>query len=102
MFFNNYIQPIFDCADIIWGDRGNVALMKQLQVLLKEAGCIILDLPLVHQPLRLEINLRRKLLSRRCAEHRGIFMFKCLNNLFTHPFKIVLNREHNDSIQYQV
>ena len=32
MFFSSYILPIFDYADIIWGDRGNVALMDQLHV----------------------------------------------------------------------
>ena len=29
MFFNSYLLPIFDYADIIWGDRGNVALMEK-------------------------------------------------------------------------
>ena len=34
--------------------------------------------------------------SRRRAEHRAIFMFKCLKNLFTHSFDIVFNREYHD------
>ena len=29
MFFNSYLLPIFDYADIIWRDRGNVASMEQ-------------------------------------------------------------------------
>ena len=32
MFFNRYILPIFDNADIILGDRGDLALIEQLQV----------------------------------------------------------------------
>ena len=43
MFLNSYILPIFDYADIIWGDRGNVALIEQLQVLQNKAARIILD-----------------------------------------------------------
>ena len=33
MFFNSYILPVFDNADIIRRDKGNMALMEQLQVL---------------------------------------------------------------------
>ena len=29
MFFNSYLLPIFDYADIIWRDGGNVASMEQ-------------------------------------------------------------------------
>ena len=43
MFFNSYTLPIFNYADIIWGDRDNAALMEQLQVPQNKA---ILDLPL--------------------------------------------------------
>ena len=32
MNFSSYILPIFDYADIIWGDKCNVALMDQLHV----------------------------------------------------------------------
>ena len=54
MFFNSYILPIFDYADIIWGDTGKVALIEQLQVLKNKAVRTILDLPypLAHRPLR--------------------------------------------------
>ena len=57
MFFSSYILPIFDYADIIWGDRGNVALMDQLHVPQNKAARVILDYPLVHLPLGLEINV---------------------------------------------
>ena len=43
-FFNSYILPLFDWADIVWGDRGNESLMSELQVLQNKAACIILDL----------------------------------------------------------
>ena len=44
LFFNSYILPLFDWADIVWGDWGNKSLMSDLQVLQNKAACIILDL----------------------------------------------------------
>ena len=41
MFFNSYTQPIFDYADSIWGNRGKVALIEQLQVLQNKAAHIL-------------------------------------------------------------
>ena len=32
LFYNSYILPNFDCADIVWGDRGNETLMSDLQI----------------------------------------------------------------------
>ena len=37
--------PLFDYADIVWGDRDNKVLMKSLQILQNEAAKVILDLP---------------------------------------------------------
>ena len=61
IFFNSYILPIFDYADIIWGDKGKAALIEQLQVLKNKAVRIILDLPypLAHRPLRPYIRWKR-------------------------------------------
>ena len=41
VFFNSYILPtcMFVYADIIWGDRGNVASLEKLQVY-KTKQCI--------------------------------------------------------------
>ena len=46
LFFNSYVLPLFDYADIVWGDRGNSTLMLQLQSLHNKAAKIILDLPI--------------------------------------------------------
>ena len=92
MFFSSYILHIFDYADIIWGDRGNVAFMDQLHVPQNKAARVILDL----SPRTFATEARDKrgweLLSRRLSEHHATFMFKCLNN----SFNIVLSREHHD------
>ena len=42
---NALIRPLFDFADTIWGDRGNITLMHDLQVLQNKAAKVILDLP---------------------------------------------------------
>ena len=39
-------MPLFDYADLVWGDKHNVTLMTSLQVLQNKAAKIILDRPL--------------------------------------------------------
>ena len=92
MFFSSYILPIFDYADIIWGDRGNVALMNQLHVPQNKVAHVILYLSPRTSATEARNKRGWKLPSRRRAEHRATFMFKSLNN----SFNIVLNREHHD------
>ena len=45
LFYNSYILPLFDYADLAWGDRGTETLMPDLQVLQNKAAKIILNLP---------------------------------------------------------
>ena len=92
MFFSSYILPIFDYADVIWGDRGNVALMEQLHVPQSKAARVILDLSPRTPATEARDKRGWELYSRRRAEHHATFMFKCLND----SFSIVLNREHHD------
>ena len=73
-----------------------MALMLQLQILHNKAARIILDLPLRASATEALDKLRWKLLSRRRAEHRAIFMFKCLNNLFINSYNIAFNRDHHE------
>ena len=45
--YNVLIRPLLDFADLtIWGDRDNIALMHDLQVLQNKAAKVILDLPI--------------------------------------------------------
>ena len=69
-----------------------MALMDQLHVPQNKAARVILDLSPRTSATEARDKRGWKLPSRRCAEHRATFMFKCLNN----PFNIVLNREHHD------
>ena len=43
--YNALIRPHFGFADIIWGDRDNITLMHDLQVLQNKAAKVIRDLP---------------------------------------------------------
>ena len=45
--YNYLILPLFDYADIIWGDKNNSTLMDQLQILQNKAAKTILDAPLL-------------------------------------------------------
>ena len=46
LFCNSLVLPIFDYADLVWGDKDNVSLMKELQILQNKAAKLILDRPL--------------------------------------------------------
>ena len=46
LFYNSLVMPLFDYADLVWGDKHNVILMTSLQVLQNKAAKIILDRPL--------------------------------------------------------
>ena len=96
MFFNSYVLPLFDYADIVWGDRGNSTLMLQLQSLHNKAAKIILDLPIGSFYSEALNKLKWKTLARRRAEHRTIFIYKCLSNLFSHRFNVEFNRDKHE------
>ena len=96
LFFNSYVLPLFDYADIVWGDRGNSTLMLQLQSLHNKAAKIILDLPIGSSASEALNKRNWKSLARRRAEHRATFIYKCLNNLFSHRFNIKFNKDKHD------
>jgi hypothetical protein len=73
-----------------------VALMLQLQILHNKAACIIPHLPPCASDTESLDRLMWKLLSRRRAEHRAIFMFKCLNNFFINSSNIAFNRDYHE------
>ena len=90
LFFNSYVLPLFDYADIVWGNRGNSTLMLQLQSLHNKAA------PCGSSASEALNKLKWKTLPRRRAEHRATFIYKCLNNLFSHRFNIEFNKDKHD------
>ena len=49
--YNSMMLPLFDYADIVWGDRDNKVLMKSLQILQNKVAKVILDRRTGHQAL---------------------------------------------------
>ena len=45
-FYNSFILPILDYADLVLGDKDKATLIAELQILQNKAGKIILDRPL--------------------------------------------------------
>ena len=66
-------MPLFDYADLVWGDKHNVTLMTSLQALQNKAAKIILDRPLYSS-----------------ATH------KCLNGLVEHDMNFIRQQEQHD------
>lgn len=46
LYYNSFVLPIFDYADLVWGDKDNVSLMKESQILQNKAAKLIVDRPL--------------------------------------------------------
>ena len=78
LFCNSLVLSIFDYADLVWGDKDNVSLIKELQILQNKAAKLILDTPLYFSSTDALTVLRWLNLeeSRKC--HRCIFAYKCI------------------------
>ena len=77
LLLNSYVLPLFDYADIVWGDRGNSTLMLQLQSLHNKAAKKNLHLPIESSASFALNKLKRKALARPRAQHRATFIYKC-------------------------
>ena len=71
LFYNSLVMPLFDYADLVWGDKHNVTLMTSLQVLKNKAAKIILDRTLyssaTHALATLKwVPLEKRRFQRRC------------------------------------
>ena len=79
VFYNSLVLPIFDSADLVWGDKDNVSLMKELQILQNKAAKLILNRPL-HSSSTDALKIFRWLnLEERRKCHRCIYAYKCIN-----------------------
>ena len=73
------MQPIFDYADLVWGDKDNASLMKELQILQNKAAKLILDRSLHSSStdaltvLRW-LNLKERRKCHRCIMHTSVLM----------------------------
>ena len=83
---NSLVMPLFDYADLVWGDKHNVILMTSLQVLQNKAAKIFLTDLFIHL-----LRMRLPLLSGRC-----IYMYKCLNGLVEHDMNFIRRQEQHN------
>ncbi|XP_078354348.1 uncharacterized protein LOC144638944 [Oculina patagonica] len=93
LFYNSPVLLIFDYADLVWGDKNNVELMNDLQVLQNKAAKIILDRPLYSSASDALVALKWLNLEQRRFYHRCIYVYKCINGLMDHSMELLANRD---------
>ena len=82
--YNALIRPLFDFADTIWGDRDNITLMHDLQVLQNKAAKVILDLPNYASSTDALKTFGWPTLFQERLVHRYITTFKYIHGLVNH------------------
>ena len=84
LFYNSLVLPMFDYADLVWGDKDNLVLMDELQVLQNKAAKIILDRPLQSSATEALSALKWLTLYRCRNYHRCVHIWKCVNGYTKH------------------
>ena len=96
LFYNSLVLPVFDYGDLVWGDKNNVTLMNDLQVLQNKAAKIILDRPLYSSATDALVTLKWLNLEQRRFYHRCIYIYKCINGHMDHSMNLLTNSDiHN-------
>ena len=91
LFYNSLILPVFDYADIVWGDKNNVEAMSSLQILQNKSAKLILDRPLYSSATDAILALGWIRIEDRRSYHRCRYIFKCLNNLTSNSLAFLKN-----------
>ncbi|KAL9951294.1 hypothetical protein ACROYT_G043933 [Oculina patagonica] len=86
LFVKSTIIPLLDYADVTWGDKANLTLMKKVQVLQNLAAKIVLDMPRHSSATEALQQLGWDNLMERRRLHRLILFFKALNGLIDWDF----------------
>ena len=97
LYFNNFVLPLFDYGDTIWGDKNNDTLMQRLQVLQNKAAKIILGWPVHSSATDALRTLNWFNLSKRRLYHRCLYVFKCKNGLLKSHLSLITM---HDVLQY--
>ena len=77
--YNSLILPLFDYADIVWGDKNSEVLIHNPQVLPNNAARTILDLPKYCSGTQALSQLNWTHLAERRPQHRRTAIYKCIN-----------------------
>ena len=89
-------MPLFDSADLVWGDKHNVTLMTSLQVLQTKAAKIILDRPLYSSATHALATHKWVPLEKGHFQRRCSYVYKCLNGLVEHDMNFIRQQEQQD------
>ena len=81
LFYNSFVLPVFHYGDIVWGDKDNAVLMRNLQMLQNKAAKIIMDCPFYSSVSDALGRLNWSDLSRKRHYNRCLYIFKILNDL---------------------
>ena len=95
LFYKSLVMPLFEYADLVWGDKHNVTLMSSLQVLQNKAAKIILDRPLYSSASDALTTLKWLTLEKRRFQRRCVHVYKCLNGLTHHELTLVTQQEQH-------
>ena len=104
-FYKSLVMPLFEYADLVWGDKHNVTLMSSLHVFQNKAAKIILD-----RPLSMYSSASRALatwkwipLEKRRFQRRCVHVYKCLNGSINHELTLVTQQhQHNYNTRQKV
>ena len=91
--YNTLISPLFDYADVIWGDKDNSTLMGDLQILQNKVAKVILDLPGYASSTDALKSLGWPTLSQRRLVNRYMITFKYVHGLVAYNFNILKNSD---------
>ena len=91
-------MPLFEYADLVWGDKHNITLMSSLQVLQNNAAKVILNRPLYSSSTDALATLKWLPLEKRRFQRRCVHVYKCINGLINHNMDLIrqdLLHRHN-------
>ena len=91
--YNTLILPVLDYADIVWGDKDNITLMKMLQIVQNKAAKIILYLPMYASSTDALRALKSKPLDERRFYHRCLLVHKIKNKQIDYKFDLTTNSD---------
>jgi len=90
--YNTLILPLFDCGDLIWGDKNNLTIMSELQVLQNNAAKVLLGPPIRSSSTQALKSLDFKPLALRRFFHRCTAIHKCLIGSTDFDFSFIRNQ----------
>ena len=93
LFYNGLVLPLFDYADIVWGDKNNSTLMNNIQILQNKAAKIILDRPIQSSSSEALTAMKWITLEKRRLYHRCLYVYKCVNGYIDHPMELLTQGE---------